>query len=275
MHERLVFPPITLAAVLILAPILQARIVAPQGAATAQSQSSKIPDLSGDYWRADGKRGGMGASISPSDPNGNHRGKEDDIPYQPWALAKTLTEVPEGGPGADFDHATDPWTLYCEPLGLFRQYMEPGGLKFVQTPDAVYVLHDIGPFYQMVRLNSKHVHHPEPQWWGDSIGWYENGDTLVVDTIDVDAKTWLSKQGHPHSDKLHLIERYKRVDQNTIELDATIDDPGAYTKPFTSHRYFAPSKERFETFQWACSTRDNQKFFDQLETPALPAPAGK
>jgi hypothetical protein len=67
---------------------------------------------------------------------------------------------------------------------------------------------------------------------GDSIGRWE-GDTLIVDTIGFNDKTWLDRVGHPHSEALHLVERIRRVDRDTLVDDLTIDDPKAYTKPWT------------------------------------------
>ena len=200
--------------------------------AQTQSGSSKVPDLSGD-WSADPKRGGIGQSLSLSDIGGKNRGKETDIPYQPWALAKTMSERTPTGPDARFDDTTDPSMKNCDPQGVPRIYMWPAKTKLVQTPEAVYILYQYGDNFRQVWLNRKHPDDPDPTWWGDSIGWYENGDTLVVDTVGFNDKTWLDQMGHPHTDKLHLTERYKRVDANTLELDMTIDDPGAYTKPFT------------------------------------------
>ena len=67
---------------------------------------------------------------------------------------------------------------------------------------------------------------------GSSIGTWE-GDTFVVDTIGFNDKTWLDRLGHPHSEELHLVERFRRVDANTMEIDLTIDDPKAYARPWT------------------------------------------
>ena len=243
-------------------------------AAAQSGGSSKVPDLSG-TWGLDGKRGGIGQSISISDIRGAQRGKESDIPYQPWALQKTMSEFSATAPGSQFEKTTDPWIKYCEPPGLFRIYMEPARTKFVQTADAVYILHEVMQQFRIVRLNSKHPDDPDPTWWGDSIGWYENGDTLVVDTIGTNDKTWLDQLGHPHTDKLHLVERYKRVDQNTLELDATIDDPGAYTAPFKGHRNFTISKVDFMQNPWVCSVRENSTFYDNTYDPATKPAAGK
>ena len=238
-------------------------------AARPQNNSSKVPDLSGD-WALDTKRGGIGQSISLSDPGGKLRGKEPDIPYQPWSLQKTMSEFPPTGPDARPDLTTDPYISYCEPFGILRIYMYPARTRFVQTADAVYILHEQGEQFRVVRLNSKHPEDPDPQYWGDSIGWYENGDTLVIDSIGFNDKSWLDQLGHPHTDKLHTIERYKKVDANTLELDGTIDDPGAYTKPFPTHRNFTRPKVPFMENPWVCSTRENEHHAENLTAPSKP-----
>src|SRR5690242_15325689 len=84
----------------------------PPAAAAAQNNPSKVPDLSGD-WTPDPKRGGFGQSFSLSDMGGRKRGQEDDIPYQPWAREKTLSEKPSTGPNPFFGETTDPQVLYC------------------------------------------------------------------------------------------------------------------------------------------------------------------
>ena len=96
-----------------------------------------------------------------------------------------------------------------------------------------------------------------------------------MDTIGFNDKTWLDQMGHPHTEQLHLTERYKRVDQKTLELDMVIDDPGAYTKPWNSHRNFALSDTGFLRYQQICSVRENQQFFDNTAKPAVGAAAPK
>jgi hypothetical protein len=261
-------------AVMGFSPGLRSQTTPPARAAAAQSQpaSSKPADLSGD-WEPDRRRGGFGQSLSLTDPGGRKRGQEDDIPYKPEALAKTMAEKPSTGPDPKFGESTDPQILYCEPPGVPHIYLWPIKTKFIQTPEAVYILYEYGPFYRVVWLNSKHPEDPDPQWWGHSIGHYENGDTLVIDTVGFTDKTWLDQMAHPNSEQLHLTERYKRVDANTLELDMVIDDPGMYTKPWNSHRNFAPSRTGFLRYQQICSTRENQRFLDNLGKPALAPPA--
>jgi hypothetical protein len=224
---------------------------------------SKPADLSGD-WALDNMRGGIGQSLSAADPGGRMRGKEPDIPYKPWSLAKTMSEVPPTGPDARFEANTDPTIHYCEPMGLGRAYMYPAKTKFIQTPEAVYILHEVGPTFRVVWLNATHPDDPDPQYWGHSIGWYENGDTLVVDTIGLNDKTWLDQLGHPHTDRMHFIERYKRVSSDILEVDMTVDDPAAYTKPWPGHRNFKRSDTGFMRFAWPCSVRDNYEHYEKV-----------
>ena len=98
--------------------------------------------------------------MSAADPGGRMRGKEPDIPYQPWALEYTMRQNPPTGPDAKFEQTTDPHIHTCEPLGLGRIYMWPAKTRFVQTPEAVYILHELGPIYRIVWLNAKHPGRP-------------------------------------------------------------------------------------------------------------------
>jgi len=274
MRNRLVVLATALMAVMAFSLSLRAQTAAAPRAEAAQTQSgsANVPDLSRD-WAPDPKRGGIGQSLSLSDNGGRNRGKEPDIPYQEWARAKTMSERPSTGPEPNFGNTTDPQVLYCEPPGVPHIYLWPIKTKFIQTPQAVYILHELGPYYRVVWLNSKHPEDPDPQWWGHSIGSYENGDTLVVDTVGFTDKTWLDQMGHPHTERLHLIERYKRVDESTLELRMTIDDPGAYTKPWDAQRNFTLSKTGFLRYQQICSVRENQRFDDNLAKPAMKPPA--
>jgi hypothetical protein len=202
--------------------------------------------------------------MSAADAGGRMRGKEPDIPYQKWALDYTMQQTPPTGPDGKFEATTDPAIHACEPLGLGRIYMYPGKTKFVQTPEAVYMLHEIGPAFRVVWLNARHPEDPDPQYWGHSIGWYENDDTLVIDTIGVNDRSWLDQLGHPRTEKFHFIERYKRMSPTEIRLDMTVDDPGAYTAPWPGVRTFRKSETGFLRYQWVCSVRDNYEHYAKV-----------
>ena len=270
MRNRALLSAIALMVLMIFSLVVRAQNTSPSRAPAGPppGATSKVADLSGD-WAPDPKRGGIGQSLSLSDNGGRQLGKEVDIPYLPWAREKALSERSSTGPDQGFANTTDPQVLYCEPPGVPHIYLWPIKTKLVQTPEAVYILHEYGPFFRVVWLNSKHPEDPDPQWWGHSIGWYENDNTLVVDTIGFNDKTWLDQVGHPHTEQLHLIERYRRVDKNTMELDMTIDDPGAYEKPWNARRNFILSTTGFLRYQQICSVKENQRFFDNLAKPAI------
>jgi hypothetical protein len=90
--------------------------------------------------------------------------------------------------------------------------------------------------------------------------------------VGFNGKQWLDQVGHPQTERLHLTERYKRVDATTLELDMTIDDPGAYTKPWNARRNFTLSKTGFLRYQQICSVRENQQFFNTVGKPAATQP---
>ena len=253
--------------VLLLAGAVLGTMVCSPLSAEGQRDGATVPDLSGAW------RGQPLMSASMADPGGRLRGKETDIPYQPWALEKMLAEVPPTGPAGEPHRTTDPWIRYCEPNGPVRIYAHPGRTSFVQLPDRVLILHEVMQQFRIVRLNSMHppLDDLDPSSWGDSIGWYENGETLVVDTIGTNGRAWLDQQGKPTTERLHLVERYRRIDADTLGWDVTIDDPGAYTKPFELKRRFARSNVPFMQSPWNCSVRDNLKFNETLlETAATP-----
>src|SRR5687767_9649287 len=170
----------------------------------ANLKPSAVPNLSGS-WLASPYQ-----SISMADRGGRERGKEKDIAYQPWALQRTLSEIPPTGPEAQPEKTTDPWIRFCEPNGPLRAYAHPTRTVFMQMPDRVVMFHELMQTFRSIRLNSKHppLEDLDPTAWGDSIGWYENGDTFVIDTIGLNGRAWLDQMGHPMTVKAHIIERY-------------------------------------------------------------------
>ena len=272
MH-RSITSAVVLASMMAGAAILAAQTAAPPPLRSflpigrpANLPPSAVPDLSGDWALG---VGGIGQSLSAADPGGRMRGKEPDIEYLPWALAKMMADVPPTGPDARFETNTDPNMHYCEPAGVGRIYNWPAKTRFVQTPEAVYLIHEVGPTARIVWLNRDHPEDPDQQYWGTSIGWYENGDTLVVDTIGFNDRTWLDQVAHPHTDRLHFIERYTKV-SDTIEIRMTIDDPGAYAKPWPGRRNLRKSDTGFFRYQWPCSVRDNNENYQKVGAPGNP-----
>lgn len=119
----------------------------------------------------------------------------------------------------------------CLPLGVVMStFLFP--YEFVQTPKLLVMMYE-GEFPRQIFLDGRaHPKDLNPSWLGHSVGHWEQ-DTLVVDTVGFNGKAWIDFAGHPASEKLHIIERYRRPDLGHLELEITIDDPGAYVKPWT------------------------------------------
>jgi hypothetical protein len=230
----------------------------------ANLKPSAVPDLSG-TWLASPYQ-----SISMADRGGAQRGKEKDIVYHPWALARTLSEVPPTGPEAQPEKTTDPWIRFCEPNGPLRQYAHPTRTRFIQNADHVMMLHELMQTFRIIRLNSKHppLEDLDPTAWGDSIGWYENGDTFVIDTVGLNGRAWLDQMGHPMTTKAHIIERYTLGADKVLTVQRTVDDPAAYQKPIVHTITLRQSNVAFMQVPWNCSIRDNTNFTEALLTGA-------
>jgi hypothetical protein len=123
--------------------------------------------------------------------------------------------------------------------------------------------------WRPIALDREHPKSPDSTWIGDSIGKYE-GETFVIDTVGFNDKTWIDQVGHPHSDALHLIERFRRLDHDTLELSVTFDDPKAYTKSFTGKRVFKRSSSPLEVTP--CSLTEMQSFNDEVMKTTTQSP---
>lgn len=123
---------------------------------------------------------------------------------------------------------------FCYPFGP-TMLLQPQPVIFLQQPDKITIIYERDHQVRHVYLNVPHSKNPKPSWYGESVGRYENGDTLVVDTIRFNAKAFLDRYGAPYSDQLHLIERYKvSPDGNAMQVDVTYDDPKMYKEKWDS-----------------------------------------
>jgi len=168
------------------------------------------PDLSG-VWSGGGPVGDLADGLA----------KDETIPLLP--VAKKIMDARQ---------AKDDPEANCLPTGIPR--IAPYPWRIVSTPTHIFFLFEgnIHSYRQIFVDGRKHPDDPDPTWYGHSIGRWE-GDTLVVDTIGFNDKFWFDFRGHPHTEKLHTIERYTRTDLGHLENKVTIDDPGAYSRPFT------------------------------------------
>jgi hypothetical protein len=212
---------------------LVAAIVLLSGRTAPSAQTApKRPDLTG-VWLGKGIQ-----SLSPSDPQGTKRlGQEGDIPYTPWAIEKMKKTRPATGPDQTLKDTTDPSLRLADPNGYPRASIHPMRFKIVQTDDYIYQLWEYNQAWRQIGINKAHSDDVGDTWYGDSVAKWE-GDTLVVDVVALHPSTWLDPIGHPHSEQLHMIERIRRTDPETLVFDMTFEDPVAYAKPWSSQLTF-------------------------------------
>ncbi len=210
------------------------------------------PDLNG-FFQSDG--GGANYGLAPHarvelTPPG--RGviidpPDGELPIQPWARAEQESRLlPERG----YD---DP-TAHCFVAGVPRSFYVPAPFHILQTSDTVVFLHE-RMAWRTVALNRR-THLPDTVrlWQGDSVGHWE-GDTLVVETTNLNGKTWLNEVGEIVSHAEQVVERFTPVDADTINYEATVTDPIVYTRPWTIALPF--HRQAGELLEVAC-LEDNQ-----------------
>jgi hypothetical protein len=223
---------------------------------------------------ADGPKGQMFPNFAPTAITGwvlDRSMGTDDLQPQPGGgpgpvvFDKAHPYVPNGNPKPSTYRVADltnpilqPWTLpsmkkandevlagkvpfrareRCWPAGVpaFDNYSLVEPFFFYQMRDHVVVINQGGPEIRYVYLNAFHSKNVKPSWYGESVGHYENGDTLVIDTIGISPKSTVDYYRTPHTDQLHVVERWKLApDAQTVDVTVFVEDPGAFTTPWTA-----------------------------------------
>jgi hypothetical protein len=152
--------------------------------------------------------------------------KPENVPFQPWAKALFEQRL-------DGSHSKEDPDANCLPQGVPKIDAAPAPWKIVQTPGFIVIVYEAFNLWRQIFLDGRTLA-PDvnPTWMGYSTGKWE-GDTLVVDSRGFNGKAWLDQEGRPSTDALHVIERFRRRDLGHMDLQITIDDPKAYTKPWT------------------------------------------
>ena len=209
---------------------------ATKAAGAAKAASGTMPDLAG-VWRRtrrppDNKRKYTLYEIALTLTN-------EEPPMTPWALEKFKAAKPNVGLHPVTLAETNDPVAQCFPPGVPKIYLVRGApFEIIQAPGRVMMYFEYDHFVREIFTDGRqHTPDVNPTYMGESIGKWEAG-TLVVDTVGFNDKTWLDYAGHPHSDQLHVVERIRRANHDTLVDDITIEDPKAYTKPWTSHMVF-------------------------------------
>jgi hypothetical protein len=187
----------------------------PNLAAPAPKLADGTPDLSG-IWLVPGLKYliNIAADLKPG-----------EVPFQPWAEEEYKKRRDNQG-------KDDP-NNFCLPSGIPEKEAVTSPWKIVQTPGVIVILYESRTIFRQIFTDGRALPvDPNPTWQGYSIGHWE-GDTLVVETTGANGKAWLDTNGHPVTDALRVVERFHRKDFGHMDLQITIDDSKAYTKPWT------------------------------------------
>ena len=205
----------------------------PELTAPAPRTADGKPDLSG-LWNYAGILGFRGRPPDP--PPGTppeatfwniEAGFKDGLPFQPWAAE--LRKQRMAANSADNPDAA------CLPLGYMQLHTHSQPRRIVQTKNLIVIIYEANAGVRQIFLDGRPApdNDPQPWWFGYARGWWE-GDTLVVETTNFRDDGWLDVNGAPLTSEGKLIERFRRPNFGRLEIDVTIDDPKAYTQPFTA-----------------------------------------
>jgi hypothetical protein len=150
----------------------------------------------------------------------------------------------------------------CVPAGvpLFMGYGGPNPIVFLQTPKEVWIIFMSDQQIRRIYLDVPHSAHPKPSWYGESVGHYE-GDTLVVDTIGMNDKTVVDVYRTPHTEKLHVVERWRMVDDGkAMEAVFTVDDPDTFYQPWSGMRRYRRAQQEHDEI--VCAENNTNNVFD-------------
>ena len=155
--------------------------------------------------------------------------------FTPLGAKMAAANKPGNGPRiADVSEDNDPLSTLGDPAGFPRIVLyELRPFEIVQTPNQVLIMYMFEKRWRAIWTDGRALpSDPDPRWYGYSVGRWVDDYTLVVQTVGTDDRTWLDNAGNPHSNNLRTEERYHRVNQRTMELTVTLDDPLVYTKPW-------------------------------------------
>ena len=177
---------------------------------------------------------------------------------QPWAkaeLRKRNEAILSGKPG----YAR---RASCWPMGVPGFLLLPVETNYIiQTPTEVVMVSGVDHETRHIYLNVPHSERVKPSWYGESVGHYED-DALVVDTIGMNDQTWIDDFRTPHTDQLHVVERFRIIDSGmTMEVNVHVEDPGAFTTPWNAVQRFR-RVEQGPMLEMSCA-ENNRNFFNQ------------
>lgn len=192
-------------------------------------------------------------------------------PLTPWGQARFDASAPLVGPRAVAGKENDP-SLHCQPEAIPKSLVLPNPFEIIQIPGRVFMLFEQYHLWRTVWADGRPLpKDPDPSYLGYAVGKWE-GDTFVVDTVGMNDKPWVDSYGNPRSEQMHLTERYRRLDHDTLEMQIIMDDPKAYTKPWVSPPQRFKLEPGWEIAEFFCVVDDENKYGDAVRKPAGAAP---
>jgi hypothetical protein len=200
------------------------------------------PDLSGIWVRREGESAPKTDSTQFAYSLSWFLPKDQQIPLRPAAQAIFEQRAARSGGGRPSER--------CLPHGVPGAMLPPTPFKLVQTPGLTLILYEDFVDYRQIFTDGRpHPPSMNPAWYGYSIGKWD-GDAFVVDTVGFNDRSWLDGLGLPHSEELHITERFQRLNLGRLQMQLTIDDPQMYTRPWTVNLQFnlQPDTDLIEYF---------------------------
>jgi hypothetical protein len=199
-------------------------------------------------------------------------GSNDDIEKEGGLKPGELPLLPAAITLRDSRNEKDEPYLWCTPMSVPRK--NPYPWRFVHSygangPGHIFVIHengDAGANRQIFMDGRKHPEDPLPAWWGHSIGRWD-GDTLVIDTVGYNDKFWFDSRGTPHTEQLHTIERWTRINYGTLVLELTLEDPGVFSKPVTLKFTATAVPPGHELMEFVCTENNQYGIADHIANP--------
>jgi hypothetical protein len=182
---------------------------------------------------------------------------------------KGLAELPFTAWGkADwekYDAADGDYTGACLPFGMTRSVNTPEPMQVIQNDKYFAFLFEQNSWFTVVPIDGRKHRDQIPTWFGDSVGHWE-GDTLVIDTVNFNGRTRLDTVGHPHSDQLHLVQRFTRPDLGHIHHEMIIEDPKTFTKPWKVTRTLTLRPD-WEMMEYSCEENNKSLWEGRIKPP--------
>ena len=178
-----------------------------------------------------------------------------ELPFTPWGEHEWKT----------YDAAEGDYTGACLPFGMTRSMNTPEPMQFMQSDTSLAFLFEQNSWFTVVPIDGRKHGDGIPTWFGDSVGHWE-GDTLVIDTVNFNGKTRLDTIGHPHSDQLHLVQKFSRPDLGHLRYEVIVDDPKTFTKTWSNVRTLTLRPD-WEMMEYSCEENNKDLWEGRVKVP--------